>query len=138
MKCCGVEITGSEVILVSVEKLADGSFKIIPSRSARIVLRDSSDQGSVRSFYGAISAFVKTHGVTDFAVRGRNTKGEFAGGAMTFKIEGLIQVVDGCSTVILHPTTIAASKRKHGFEVPKDAFKYQTNAFQAACCFMLK
>lgn len=138
MKCCGVEITGSEVILVSVDKSEDVNFKIIPSQSTRIVLHDSSDQGSVRSFYNAICAFAKNHGVLDFAVRGRNAKGEFAGGAMTFKIEGLLQIVDGCSVQILHPTTIAASKRKHGFEAPSDVFKYQKNAFFAACSFLLK
>jgi len=123
---------------LTVEKGEDGDFKIIPSQSTKIVLHDSSDQGSVRSFYNAICAFVKNHGVLDLAVRGRNAKGEFAGGAMTFKIEGLLQIVDGCSTQILYPTTIAASKRKHDFEAPSDAFKYQTNAFQAACCFLSK
>jgi Protein of unknown function (DUF3010) len=57
----------------------------------------------------------------------------FTGGSTSFKIEGLIQRLDGFTATIMTPQTIAARIKRHPVEMPASARVYQREAFEAAC-----
>lgn len=132
MPLCGVEIKGSEAIFAVVD-LSDGQWKHIPTETKRIPLADDDDAQSVRSFADLVAGFLRDNGLTEVALKKRGKKGEFAGGATTFKIEGVLQLIRECSVQLIAAPTIAAQDRKHTFPSPATLNKYQVEAFRTAC-----
>jgi len=65
------------------------------------------------------------------AVKKRNTAGPFAGGAMTFKMEALIQCLD-VDVQLVAPITIAGCVKRQGYVLPNDLHKSQKEAFETA------
>ena len=133
MRVCGIEIKGNEAVLALVEAQAN-ELHLVPSPTKRIPLNDDESQESVKLFFDTIGAFFRNNHVQIAAIKKRNKKGEFAGGGVTFKIEGLIQLILDCEVQILSAQTIAASNRKLGFEIPDALNKYQEDAYLTACC----
>ena len=75
------------------------------------------------------------------AIRNCQAKGKFAGGPVSFKIEGFLQVLKNCKTDILMPTTISSSRQAPQIRAaPKAFFKYRNlrkNSFLVACCALI-
>ena len=61
-------------------------------------------------------------------------RGKYAGGAVTFKMEGLFQLNSLADTHLFSVQAIAASRRRNSYELPADLKKYQQEAFYVACC----
>jgi Protein of unknown function (DUF3010) len=133
LKHCGIEIKSNEVILVIVEVLEDG-LHFIDSKTKRMALADDDNQGSVKLFLTSIEAFIRNNQIQNLAIKKRAKKGDFAGGPMTFKIEGLLQINGVCSAQLIAGPTIAASNRLNKFPVPVNLNKYQIEAYLTACC----
>lgn len=104
----------------------------------KIALDDDEDAASVKAFAAQMAAFVKANAITRIVIKKRSKKGEFAGGPITFKIEGLIQLLDDCEVQLLSPQTLNAQYKKHAFDLPASLNKYQHEAFKAACAALLK
>lgn len=132
MLICGVEIKGSEAIFAIVEFL-DGKWKHIPAETKRIPLADDDDAGNVRSFADLVAGFLRENKLIEVALKKRAKKGEFAGGATTFKIEGVFQLIRECSVQLIAAPTIAAQAKKHAFPSPETLYRYQVEAFRTAC-----
>jgi hypothetical protein len=133
VKCCGVDIAGNGAALVTLERDAEGKCGLVEEACTKIVLRDGTDQAAVRAFSDAIEAFARNHGIGLFAIRGRAEKGKFAGGANSFKIEGILQVA-ASDVVIVPPQTISAFVKRSKLEDHPELANNQQRAFQAACC----
>lgn len=110
MPLCGVEIKGSEAIFAVVE-IVDGHWKHVPTETKRIVLDDDDDAKNVRSFADLVAGFLRDHKLTEVALKKRGKKGEFAGGATTFKIEGVFQLNRDCSVQLVSAQTVAAQEK---------------------------
>jgi hypothetical protein len=67
-------------------------------------------------------------------IKARMHKGKFAGGALSFKIESLIQLISK-EVHILSSQTIKSKTKK--IDIPK-LFKYQYEAFKTAYTLMIK
>lgn len=93
MITCGIEIKGSEVILCLLSK-QDGLFQIADCRQVRHTLNNPNDSESVRKFQFMLKKLFEDYKVTRAVIRERPTKGKFAGGAVGFKIEAAIQLID--------------------------------------------
>ena len=91
-----------------------------------------------KAFAAQLAAFVSAHGITRIAIKKRSKKGEFAGGPTTFKIEGIIQLLDHCDVQLLSPQTLTAQFKKHAFDLPASLNKYQHDAYKTACAALLK
>ncbi len=104
MKYCGIELKGSEARIISIDH--DGEdYEFIAINIKKIKLNDTKSQEAARSFR---ADFQKLFGDNDFnkiAVKERGTKGKFAGGAASFKMEGLIQSLD-YNVEVIHTATI--------------------------------
>ena len=134
MTICGIEIKGSEAIFA----LANQGLEHVANATKKIALDDDEDAASVKAFAAQIAAFVKANAITRIVIKKRSKKGEFAGGPITFKIEGLIQLLDDCEVQLLSPQTLNAQYKKHAFDLPASLNKYQHEAFKAACAALLK
>jgi hypothetical protein len=137
MRTCGVEIKASEAIF-ALASLDGSAVTHVPLTLKKLALEDDEVVANVRAFAAQAAAFVAEHGIQRLAIKKRSKKGEFAGGPTTFKIEGILQLLEGCETVLVSPQTISAQAKKLGAELPASLNKYQHDAFKAACAVLLK
>ena len=137
MTICGIDIKGSEAIFALATQGASG-LEHVALATKKIALDDDEDAASVKAFAAQVAAFVKANSITRLAIKKRSKKGEFAGGPITFKIEGILQLLDSCEVQLISPQTLNAQFKKHGVELPASLNKYQHDAFKAACSALLK
>ncbi|WP_339426152.1 DUF3010 family protein [Pseudomonas proteolytica] len=134
MTLCGIEIKGSEAIIA----VAAPDLTHVTLATKKIALEDDDEAANVKAFASQVAAFVRDNGITRIAIKKRSKKGEFAGGPTTFKIEGVLQLLDGVDVTLLSPQTINAQYKKHSFELPATLNKYQHEAFKTACSALVK
>ena len=126
MNICGIEIKGSEAIIA----VAAQDLTHVALATKKIALEDDDEAANVKAFARQVAAFVRDNGITRIAIKKRSKKGEFAGGPTTFKIEGVLQLLDGVEVTLLSPQTINAQNKKHDFALPTTLNKYQHEAFK--------
>ena len=134
MTLCGIEIKGSEAIIA----VAAPDLTHVTLATKKIALEDDDEAANVKAFARQVAAFVRDNGITRIAIKKRSKKGEFAGGPTTFKIEGVLQLLDGVEVTLLSPQTINAQNKKHKFDLPATLNKYQHEAFKAAYSALIK
>jgi hypothetical protein len=134
MRICGIDIKASESILALID-FEDDEIAFVSSPTKRVSLNEDDTQESVKLFFETMGAFLRNNQVDLVAIKKRNKKGEYAGGPTTFKIEGLIQMIHNCDVHLVSPQTVAASVRKHAFDIPQGLLKYQVDAYLTACCY---
>jgi hypothetical protein len=106
MKYCGIELKGDEVRILALQATGD-SYSIPPLEIDKFKIRDPSSQQEMQSFAAAFQKFL-TAGLFDvIGIKGRMTKGRFAGGSTSFKMEAIIQCMP-FSISIINPATIRA------------------------------
>ncbi|MGO9379445.1 MAG: DUF3010 family protein [Dissulfurispiraceae bacterium] len=131
MKICGIDLAANDAIVV----VLDGSrvsWKVINPVLRKVSLLDDEDAGQLRAFQAAVNALVRHHGVNRIVIKKRGKKGKFAGGPISFKMEGVIQLIDTCEVVLLSPQTITAVSKKNLNAVPAELKRYQRDAFFTA------
>lgn len=131
MRVAGIEIKAREVRIVVLDG-TKGQYTHIDCEPRKLVLDNDHDAAMVRSFFNTMQAFVAEQHVSAVGVKARGTKGDHAGGPIGFKIEGLLQLLDGCEVSMVWPASIAATKRKHVLQMPPNLNKYQHSAFELA------
>lgn len=134
MNTCGIEIKGSEVILCLLSK-QDGLFQIADCRQIRHTLSNSNDSESVRKFQFMLKKLFEDYKVSHVVIRERPTKGKFAGGAVGFKIEACIQLIDSVTVELLTGVKIKETVKDNPFAVPFKATglkMFQEGAFTTA------
>ncbi len=136
MKVCGIEIKGSEALL-AVVALEAGSPAHLAMATKKIGLEDDELADNVKAFASQARQFVTEHGITHLAIKKRSKKGDFAGGPTTFKIEGILQLLEGCEVALVSPQTVSAQAKKHNIEPPASLNKYQHEAYKSACALLL-
>ena len=136
MKVCGIEIKGSEALL-AVVALEAGSPAHLALATKKIGLEDDELADNVKAFASQARQFVTEHGITHLAIKKRSKKGDFAGGPTTFKIEGILQLLEGCEVALVSPQTVSAQAKKHNIEPPASLNKYQHEAYKTACALLL-
>ena len=103
MNICGIEIKGSEAI-IAVAALDGSTLSHVPLATKKIALEDDDEAANVKLFAAQVASFVRENSVDRITIKKRSKKGEFAGGPTTFKIEGILQLLDGCE-VLAHDIT---------------------------------
>lgn len=89
MTICGVEMSGSEVKLVLLQG-TKASFNHIDIEPRKIKLIDDENPNAVKTFRDSIFAFFKENQVALVVIKKRGKKGQFSGGPIGFKLEGII------------------------------------------------
>ena len=135
MPICGIEMFGSEVILA----LLDGcktSFSHIDVEPKKISLSDDENAEEVKAFRNSLFAFFRENKVDLIVIKKRGKKGEYAGGPIGFKMEGIIQLYEECPVKLVAPQTISATQKKYIPSKPDTLRKYQHTAFETAFSVM--
>ena len=130
MKYCGIELKSNEARIVSIEVDKTGDYKYIATETKKIKLNDSKSQEATKSFQAAFSNFFQDNNFNKIAVKERMKRGKFAGGADSFKMEGIIQALE-FPVEIIHTATVKA-KIKEKILKTDEINAYQEEALKVA------
>ena len=137
MRVCGIELVGNEAI-IAIMQLKDGLYDVPQVRANKFVLVDGINTDPLKKFQFEIAQFLKDYKVDAVAIKQRALKGKFAGGTLTFKMEGALQVLadvnvivasssyikDGLSKAKNRPTAIELGLKKFQEPAMLTAFGY--------------
>ena len=129
MRVCGCEISAKEVRLAVVHWNDEGDVAMLRLKTTRIELEDDTSEADLRSFLAALQQFSRDNEIDTFVIKTRAKKGRMAGGAVSFKIETLIQLVEGCSTRFVSPVALSHFAKKEVDKYPEKLPVYLKNAF---------
>jgi hypothetical protein len=131
MKTCGVELKGSEARLVILDGTKE-QFNHKVTKVCKIDLADDESTIEVRAFRDVIFAFFRENCLESIAIKKRSKRGEYAGGAVSFKIESIIQLYEGCPVSLLSAVKIAAVLKNSPAQIPTALYVYQHEAFRTS------
>ena len=129
MNICGIELKANNVILVI---LKNGSY--IETKIKKIIVEDDEKQEDIRKFCNEFLDFLQKNEIEKIFIKKRAKKGNFSGGAVTFKMEGLIQLNPLCSVELISTQTVSTFEKKNQIQFPKELNKYQEQAYLTALC----
>lgn len=135
--CCGIEISGNEARF-AVAKIIDDEVSHVVIDTKKIALDDDENSGLVKSFAGVVEGFARDNDIKWIAISKRAKKGRFAGGSITFKIEGIFQLLNDCEVILISPKTVDAQDKKYKISLPISLKKYQHEAYRTACTAILQ
>jgi hypothetical protein len=136
-KICGVELRGSEAIIVLLEK-KHAEYIHLDIEPRKIKLGDDESCDHIQSFFETFQNLVRQHGVDLIVIKKRAQKGPMAGGAVSFKMESLIQLNGIAEVGFETGQGIAAAEKKNPFKLPENLKKYQEDAFKSAMLYVRK
>ena len=138
MRVCGCEISASEVRLAVVYLNDEGNVEMLRLKTTRIELEDDTSEADLRSLLADLQGFSREHEIDIFVIKTRAKKGRMAGGAVSFKIEALIQLVEGCQTKFVSPVALSHFAKKDLDEYPEKLPVYLKNAFLSGAYALTK
>lgn len=127
MKICGVDLKSNNAILTLLD-----NKKFIDLKIKKITLENDENQEDIRVFCNEFLLFLEQNDVEKIVIKKRAKKGNFAGGPVTFKMEGLIQLNPICEVELISPQSISSFEKKNEIEFPSTLKKYQEQAFLTA------
>ncbi|WP_419771022.1 MAG: DUF3010 family protein [Candidatus Marinarcus sp.] len=127
MRVCGIELKANNVVLVVLDEREFMDLKI-----KKITLENDEQQDDIRQFCNDFLIFLEENRVERVYIKKRAKKGTFAGGAVTFKMEGLIQLNPVCSVELVSAQAVSAFERKNELLLPLKLKKYQEQAYLTA------
>lgn len=131
MRICGIELKGSEARLALVQKTDQGIDNVLIA-TKKIPLVDGECCVQVKTFKETFESFCRENSVDKVVIKKRGKQGEYAGGADTFKMEGIIQVSDAPNVILISPQSISSMQKKSDIEIPDELNKYQHTAYLAS------
>ena len=129
MNICGIELKANNVILLVLE---DGKY--IDIKIKKLIIEDDEKQEDIRKFCNEFLDFLQKNEIEKVFIKKRAKKGAFSGGAVTFKLEGLIQLNPLYNVDLISSSTITAFEKKNQIEFPKELKKYQEQAYLTTLC----
>ena len=129
MNICGIELKANNVILLVWE---DGKY--IDIKIKKLIIEDDEKQEDIRKFCNEFLDFLQKNEIEKVFIKKRAKKGAFSGGAVTFKLEGLIQLNPFCSVDLVSAQSVSTFEKKNQIEFPKELKKYQEQAYLTALC----
>ena len=128
-KVCGIELKSNEARLVVLEGSLE-DYKVIATPYDKLKIEDTKDQSMIKEFHAKVLAFFDDEDFAAIGLKERMTKGRFSGGAMTFKMEALMQTSD-YEVRLIHGATIKSKLKNVDYD-PDVVKKYQEEAFRVA------
>lgn len=108
MRICGVELSGSDAVICLLH-LDQGQFDMPDCRVRKLTLKKEHTREDLQQFQFAFAKLMGDYSVDQVAIRERMTKGKFAGGAISFKLEAAIQLIADIDVAMLSPTQIKSA-----------------------------
>jgi len=86
---------------------------LIGPKINKLTLIKNPSQEEVLAFGAAIARYCAAHNIEQIVLNRRASKGQGAGGAGTFLMEGVILALAGVSVVLVHPATLRATDKRN-------------------------
>lgn len=135
MRICGIELKSSEAIMAIID--IQGSRVVFDDiEPKKIKLGNDEEVPAVKAFLNSIIDVIRTHEIDLIVIKKRAKKGQMAGGAISFKMETIIQLNGTVDVVFVTGQGIAAANKKDSFNLPEGIKKYQETAFMAASLYL--
>jgi hypothetical protein len=138
MRVCGCEISAQEVRLAVVELNHEQNVELLRIKRTRIEIKDDTSVENLRLFLAALQEFSQENTICTFVIKTRAKKGRMAGGAVSFKIETLIQLVEGGNTRFVSPIALSNFAKKKLLGYPEKLPVYLKNAFLCGAYVLVK
>ena len=140
MRVIGVELSGNDAN-VCLLSLADEVFQIPDCRTRKLSLPKDAKAKELRYFQKTFAQLVQDYKIDEVVIRQRPMKGKFAGGAVGFKLEAALELLDNVEVTVLTPTAIKESLKRNPVLVPMPdtGLKiFQEVAFHTAYAYLMK
>ncbi|MBZ2168789.1 DUF3010 family protein [Marinobacter sp. F4216] len=110
MIVCGVELTGSDAV-VCLLNMDRGQFNLPECKVRKVSLPKNHGRDDLKQFQTTFAELMAEYGVTCVAIKERMQKGKFAGGAISFKMEAAIQLINSAelTVTLLSPQLIKST-----------------------------
>lgn len=136
MIICGVELTGSDAVVCLLD-LDRGQFSLPECKVRKLSLNKNHTRDDLKQFQKSFAGLMAEFGVTGVAIKERMPKGKFAGGAISFKLEAAIQLIDSTELEVrlLPPALIKSTLAANPLPIPfadTGLKAFQETAFIAA------
>jgi len=127
MIIAGISIESKSLRLAIIDSSTMELIKSTP----KIELENDDNQESVKAFNQTFCAITRDYNIDRIYIKKRAQKGDHASGPISFKIEGIIQLVD-IPVQLISANTIAAFIKRNEVEIPSTLYKYQHDAYKVA------
>ena len=127
MKTCGIELKSNYIIFCIVQNRQYQDVKI-----KKIELLDDENQNEIFELRNNIETFLLRNDIKKVIIKKRAKKGNFSGGAITFKIESIIQLNNICKVEFISAKSLSMYQKKNEIIFPDNLHKYQEQAYLAA------
>lgn len=127
---CGIEISGRRAILVFL-RLQGQEILDVTGKRTQLTIKDEDDPGEIRRFFQTGHTFFEQMQPDRIAIIQRRTRGHFASGGTTFKLEGLLQLYPRTDVAIVPPAVLRQFAKDHR-PVLAPRYSYQKNAYLMA------
>ncbi len=116
MRICGVELAANDAVICLLNKDKQ-LFDLPECRVRKLSLPKEAVQEDIRQFHFAFNKLMQDYKIDRVAIKARPTKGKFAGGAVSFKLESAIELCELPVEVLL-ATDIKARLARNPLPIP--------------------
>lgn len=138
MKICAVDLKANDAI-ICLMSLTDGLYSLHACRVKKISIADASNASQIKKFQFDFVKLMTDYQIEHIVIRERMTKGKFAGGAASFKLEAAIQLNNSLEVSLLSPSKtkeiIKNSQVKMSFD-ETGLKQFQQQAFMTGFAFL--
>ena len=134
MKICGVELKGTEAVICLLS-YQDGLFSLPECRVRKVEFNKQNKTSDIRYFQSTFAKLAEDYKVDKVVIKERPLKGKFAGGALGFKMETAIQLIQSLDVDLMSSTELKASLKRNPVTVSfaETGLKiFQQQAFEVA------
>lgn len=138
MRICAVELKGNDANICLLEK-STHLYDLPDCRARRLSLEDVNSRQALIDFQFAFSKLMRDYKVEQVVIRQRLMKGKFAGGAVSFKLEAAIQLLEEFDVDIMSAAEIKASLKDNHIPIlfSETGLKvFQETAFNMAFAYL--
>lgn len=129
MKICGIEIKSNYAILSVID---NGNY--LDLKIKKLILEEDEEQNNIVAFQKNLEQFIQENQIEKIIIKKRSKKGNFAGGAVTFKIETIIQLNSICEVKFISGQALSRFEKKNEIIYPTSLNKYQEQSY--LCCLV--
>ncbi|MDF2176905.1 DUF3010 family protein [Aliiglaciecola sp. CAU 1673] len=138
MRVCGVELKGNDANICLLS-LSDGVFQIPDCRARRLSLAGH-DGAGLKHFQSTFAKLMLDYKVDTVIIRERPMKGKFAGGAIGFKMEAALELMDNLDVQTISQTAVKEAINRHPLTIDFSGTglkAFQEPAFQTAYAYLM-
>ena len=138
MRVCGVDLAGNDAN-IALMNLENGLIQLPDCRTRKLSLQKTATAHELKYFQKSFAQLVQDYKIETIVIRQRPMKGKFAGGAIGFKLEAALELLNGVQVIVMPPTEIkTALKESRVFiEFSETGLKgFQKSAFETGLAYV--